>query len=349
VRLLLAAAALLGVSACAELGVIDDGTSVSVGKPSDGLLRAGKRLPDKGEGFMTREVWRTRGNRYGTDELLDLITGVGRRLATTSKIRLVVADLSSNRGGAAKKWHRSHQSGRDVDLVYFMRDKDGKPFEADAMRVFDREGRAVDGSGITVDIPRMWELVKLLITAPEADVQWTFLYAPIAQKILDHAAAIGEPELLINRARMTLKQPGDSAPHNDHMHVRVYCSAHDRAYGCTDIGPMELLAEREAERREGKDLAARIAALAVEPSGPPSVAAAVASAGPSGVAVAMRPPLSVTGPVCTGMPAITTSLSAPACTAPAASAIAAPVADPPGSALLRLLRAGFHPLLRGGN
>jgi hypothetical protein len=29
--------------------------------------------------------------------------------------------------------------------------------------------------------------------------------------------------------------------------VRVYCSAADRAYGCADIGPMELLAEREAE------------------------------------------------------------------------------------------------------
>ena len=37
------------------------------------LLRAalaGKRLPDSGEGFTTRAVWKTRGNRYGTDELL---------------------------------------------------------------------------------------------------------------------------------------------------------------------------------------------------------------------------------------------------------------------------------------
>ncbi|MDX2089299.1 MAG: penicillin-insensitive murein endopeptidase [Kofleriaceae bacterium] len=342
VRLLLAAAALLGGAACAELGVIDDGTSISIGKPSDGMLRAGKRLPDAGEGFMTRAVWRTRGNRYGTDEMIDLITGVGRRLATTSKIRLVVADLSSNRGGAAKKWHRSHQSGRDVDLVYFMRDKDGKPFEADAMRVFDREGRAVDGSGITVDIPRMWELVKALITAPEADVQWTFLYAPIAQKILDHALAIGEPELLVNRARMTLKQPGDSAPHNDHMHVRIYCSPHDRAFGCMDIGPLELLAERDAERREGKDLAARIAALSLEPAGPPSVASTLASAGPSGIAAAVGAPLEV----CTAAPTMATSMSAASCPAPASTTVGTPITEPPGSALLRLLRAGFHPLLR---
>ena len=330
VRPLLAAAAWLGLAACAELGVIHDGTSISVGRPSDGALRDGKRLPDRGEGFMTRDVWRTRGNRYGTDEMLDLITGIGRQLARTGSTRLVVADLSSKRGGAAKQWHRSHQSGRDVDLVYFMRDKDGKPFEADAMRVFDREGRATDGSGITVDIPRMWELVKALITAPEADVQWTFLYAPIAQKILDHAQQLGEPDALIARARMTLKQPGDSAPHNDHMHVRIYCSPRDRAFGCVDIGPRELLAEREAERREGRDLASRIAALAFD------VPVSTATLDEPSVAVCTpAPPADPVG-VCRAPEGAAAHVTTTA---------AAPMAEPSGNALLRLLRSGFHPLV----
>jgi hypothetical protein len=34
------------------------------------------------------------------------------------------------------------------------------------------------------------------------------------------------------------------------MHVRVYCSRGDREFGCTDMGPMELLAERDAERSQ---------------------------------------------------------------------------------------------------
>ena len=46
------------------------------------------------------------------------------------------------------------------------------------------------------------------------------------------------------------KQPGDSAPHNDHLHVRIYCPIEDRQFGCVDRGRLELLAEREAERRQ---------------------------------------------------------------------------------------------------
>jgi hypothetical protein len=41
--------------------------------------------------------------------------------------------------------------------------------------------------------------------------------------LLDHARAIGEPEGLIDLAAASMSQPSDSAPHNDHMHVRIYC------------------------------------------------------------------------------------------------------------------------------
>jgi penicillin-insensitive murein DD-endopeptidase len=236
------------LAGCAELGVVSDGSSISVGKPSHGYLVEGIRLPDRGDGFVTRDVWRARENRYGTDELIDLITAVARRMRTQVRdVKLVVADLSGRGGGERIAFHRSHQTGRDVDLLYYMRDASGQPFEPDAMHVFNRYARAADGSGIAIDIPRTWTLVKELITAPEAAVQWVFMYEPIAQRLIEHAEKIGEPPALIARARKTCRQPGDSARHDDHMHVRVYCSAADRAYGCVDIGPMELLAEREAE------------------------------------------------------------------------------------------------------
>src|SRR5262249_11301890 len=89
----LALAAML--AGCAELGVISDGTSISVGKPSQGYLVEGARLPDRGEGFTTREVWLARDNRYGTDELIDLVIGVARRMhRQVPGVKLVVADLS---------------------------------------------------------------------------------------------------------------------------------------------------------------------------------------------------------------------------------------------------------------
>lgn len=236
------------LAGCAELGVVSDGTAISVGKPSHGYLIEGVRLPDRGEGYLTREVWRARGNRFGTDEVIDLVTAVARRMQTHVRdVKLVVADLSGKGGGERSAFHRSHQSGRDVDLLYYMRDATGQPFEPDAMHVFNAAARATDGSGLTVDVARTWMLVKELVTAPEAPVQWVFMYEPIARRLIEQAQRIGEPEALIARARKTLKQPGDSARHDDHLHVRVYCSAADKAYGCVDMGPMELLAEHEAE------------------------------------------------------------------------------------------------------
>jgi penicillin-insensitive murein endopeptidase len=164
--------------------------------------------------------------------------------------RLVIADLSQNAGGAAHLFHKSHQTGRDVDILYYVRDALGNAFEPDAMHVFNRKLVAVDGSGITLDVPRTWALVRELLTAREAYVQYIFMYAPIAEKLIDYAKAHDESETVIARAMKTLKQPGDSAPHNDHLHVRIYCPENDRVYGCVDIGPLEMLAEREAEAQQ---------------------------------------------------------------------------------------------------
>ncbi len=255
------------VTGCVELGVVTDGTSISVGKTSGGYLVDGKRLPDKGEGFLTREVWLARDNRFGTDELVELILGVARRVATQPAVeaektpRLVIGDMSSRHGGSSlanTAFHRSHQSGRDADFVYPMRDADGKPLEPDAMHAFDGRGRSHDKSNVSLDVPRTWALVKELVSAPEATVQFIFMYEPIARLVLEHAAANGEPPQVIAKARLALRQPGDSARHDDHMHVRIYCSSTDREFGCVDFGPMELYAEREAEHSQLLQLVADV-------------------------------------------------------------------------------------------
>jgi penicillin-insensitive murein DD-endopeptidase len=238
-------ALLVLLAGCADLGVIGDATSVSLGRPSRGVLVEGARMPDRGEGFVTPEPWRVRGNRYGTDELVDLLTGVARRLAPLQRERLSIADLSMRGGGPARTWHASHQSGRDVDLLYYVRDRAGNPVEPQEMRAFDATGRATDGSGDTVDVARMWLLARELITAPEAPVQWIFVYEPLAARIIAHAESVGEPAPLIAKVRLALRQPGRAAPHDDHVHVRIYCSAADKAYGCLDHGPMELMETRD--------------------------------------------------------------------------------------------------------
>lgn len=277
---------------CAELGVISDGTSISVGKPNRGRLVDGVRLPDRGDGFVTREVWRARGNRFGTDELVDLLTAVGRRMQVHARdARLVVADLSGRGGGERIAFHRSHQSGRDVDLLFYARDAAGKPIEPESMQRFNATGHAVDGSGVTLDVPRTWLLVKELLTAPEAVVQWVFVHEPIAKRLLEHAERTGEPEPVLARARTAMRQPSAVARHDDHMHVRVYCAAADRAYGCVDFGPMELLAEREAESSPVHELLGAIAASPRASAAGVAVDAVCVAPGVAGVSWAVAAPV----------------------------------------------------------
>ena len=265
------AAALALVAGCAELGVVSDGTSVSLGKPSNGQIVDGVKLPTQGEGYFTRDRWKTRNNRYGIEELVNLIKSAASRVQAASRgPRLVVADLSGHGGGPVHTWHRSHQSGRDVDLVYFMLDKDGKPFEAETMYELAADGTAKDGSGMRIDIPRTWRLVRELLTAHEATVQYVFMYAPIADMLAEHAEKRGEPAALILRARKAMKQPGDSAPHNDHMHVRIFCPKADRAFGCQDFGPLDLWFEREAEIAAMEAASRNAPVDAITPAIPPS-------------------------------------------------------------------------------
>jgi len=241
---ILAAILAIGGAGCAALGVVDDGTSVSWGKANKGGITNPVRLPDDGDGYRVPSRWSERGIRWGTDELIDLVVQVSRRFAIDwPSARVTVADLSPQRGGPSR-WHRSHQSGRDVDLVFFATDEAGRPFELEEMRRFGDDGVTIDdaevkGPKLVFDTAKNWSLVRAIVEHPGAPVQHVFVYEPLALMMLDHARAVGEPESIIARARELLKQPGDSAPHDDHLHVRILCSPADLVYGCRDYGIFE--------------------------------------------------------------------------------------------------------------
>lgn len=235
--LILAAASALG--GCAALGVIDDGTTISWGRANGGGITSPARLPDDGDGYRVPTTWRERGLRYGTDELVDTIIAAGRRVELEwPGSRLSVADLSPQRGGSSQ-WHKSHQSGRDVDLLFYVTDAAGRPVDPDDMRHFDKDGQSIndgDKAHVVFDTARNWSLIRALIEVSTAEVQRVFIFDPLKEMLLDHARALGEPDALIERASQILGQPGDSAKHDDHMHVRILCAPTDQVYGCRDYG-----------------------------------------------------------------------------------------------------------------
>jgi penicillin-insensitive murein endopeptidase len=243
----------LGLAGCPRHGLVDDGTSISYGPSNRGKLVNPVRLPRSGDGYWTPPRWAERGLRYGTDELVELLVFVGRRLdRDQSGMRMGVADLSPLRGGPSA-WHHSHQTGRDVDLLFFATDAAGAPVELSAMPVFDATGAATLPSDmpdnprtaqdesvreVRFDIARNWLLVRALIENPIAPVQYMFIADPLKQLMLDHARLAGEPEGLIQKASFLLHQPGDALPHDDHMHVRIFCAPSDRTHGCSDRGAL---------------------------------------------------------------------------------------------------------------
>lgn len=244
-------AACIALTGCPQHGLVHDGTSISYGPSNRGTLIYPTRLPDRGEGYWTPRRWATRGLRYGTDELISLLVYVGRRIERESPgARVGIADLSPRRGGPSA-WHRSHQTGRDADLLFFATDITGTPIELRAMLPFASDGTAVLPPGhpglralfggpaartVYFDVARNWLLVRALIENPVAPVQFLFISDALKQMLIDHARAVGEPEHLIQKAGFLLHQPGDSLPHNDHIHVRIYCAPSDRVHGCRDRG-----------------------------------------------------------------------------------------------------------------
>jgi penicillin-insensitive murein endopeptidase len=155
--------------------------------------------------------------------------------------RVTVADLSWEHGGASQ-WHKSHQSGRDVDLVFFVTDEAGRSVDPEDMRQFDARGVSLPIEGqpkLLFDVARNWTLVRALVEHQGPPLQRVFIFDPLKEMLLDHARAIGEPEWLIAEAAILLHQPGDSLPHDDHMHVRISCTAEDAPFGCEDYGKLD--------------------------------------------------------------------------------------------------------------
>jgi penicillin-insensitive murein DD-endopeptidase len=221
----------------------NDGTTISLGWAYGGTLRQGARLPRRGTGWRIPPRWLERGNRYGTYELISLVKRVARRVHREARRSVVgIADLSPE-GGGPSRWHRSHQSGRDVDVLLFARDGRGRRLSSRAMIGFKLDGsskrRCTHGqrwSKRFFDAERNWLLIRAFLDDPKTEVQYLYLYEPLKQLVLAHARRIGEPAWLVAYADAIIAQPIGSSRHHDHLHVRIYCPANDLQFACKD-GP----------------------------------------------------------------------------------------------------------------
>lgn len=200
--------------------------SVSAGYVNGGALIHGRHL-NEGNGIRYLPG---RTLHFGTEELVGLLERSGRRLYRRFGTPLSVGDLSARQGGPAAR-HRSHQSGRDADLVFFVRDQRGRPVELRDYAAFDGAGRALAG-GYRFDTARNWALVEALLTDPLVRPEMIFISYPLRARLLQWARSHGASATVVARAQRTLLQPRHVHPHDNHFHVRIGCPAGDR--GCQE-------------------------------------------------------------------------------------------------------------------
>jgi len=213
----------------------DDKHSYSLKNASDGYLVRGVRLKPRGLHHVVLKPTVRRGYHWGTRELVGALKRAARQVAAKYPgSKLQVANMSKEGGGDITP-SVSHNSGRDADVSFYIMDRRGRPVMRDGFTRFDARGHSGD---VRFDAARNWAFVKALLTDPSIQVQWMFCSHSLRGLLLEHARKAGEAASLVDRAGQVLGQPGNSSPHAEHFHVRLYCARHERLAGCLNYGTM---------------------------------------------------------------------------------------------------------------
>ncbi len=223
--------------------LLEGSVSTSLRNPNDGALEGGVPLPLRASGLVFNPT-RDPTHRHGTVEVVQaLVRAAGIVAEELGGQPVFVNDLSLPRGGPIPR-HSSHQSGRDVDVFFYLLDEAGTP--ATPVGAFlDPTGHGVDfknlqdGSddvALRLDVPRTWRFVQGLIEDQEAHLQRIFVAEHLRALLLAHAKTTGASPSTVQRFSEMTCQP--SYPHDDHFHFRFFCTAEDIAHGCRDGEPI---------------------------------------------------------------------------------------------------------------
>jgi len=194
--------------------------SLSGGYPNDGWQLRGKRLRPARE-LRIREASRERV--YGHPALVLMLGRSARDVAKAAPHSvLLVGDLSAKLGGPLSG-HRSHQSGRDADVAFYVTDLRGKPVPSTDYVAFDGDGNAKDGRPLLFDDERNWLLVQSWARDRRAGLSHIFVSWPLRDRLLTYARSQPRFAPYVVQATALLKQPENGEAHDDHFHVRITC------------------------------------------------------------------------------------------------------------------------------
>lgn len=195
---------------------IPAGDSNSSGTAQAGRLEGGIAM-QSGKGYRVRNPSRA----YGT---VTAVTLIDRCISDTkSKYRrahdLWIGDLSYKAGGHMPP-HKSHQSGRDADISYYMRRVDN-PYRFNV------------ATPRNLDVVKTWYLFEKFLATGK--VSYIFVDYPLQKVLYEHARKRGKSKAYLDKVFQYPQGRGSSRGiirysrgHDDHFHIRFKCDSDDK-------------------------------------------------------------------------------------------------------------------------
>jgi LysM repeat protein len=193
----------------------------SVGAAADGKLVAGMQLPE-GKGYFRRRPQAAWGTNHAIHHIQRAVSAVRNRFPRLHD--LAIGDISARSGGPLGE-HKSHQSGRDVDIgLYYGERPPGYPESF------------VRATTSNLDVQATWTLLEALATTAHTDagVEVMFLDYALQKLVYEWAEeqgvsrhTLGEmfqyPRGEASASGLIRHEPG----HDTHVHVRFKCPRND--------------------------------------------------------------------------------------------------------------------------
>jgi penicillin-insensitive murein endopeptidase len=203
----------------------------SIGSPTEGHLLGGAHLDEAGY-LRVVPAYTAEDVRWGLEPLVAMIDRAARQVRRQYPEAITSVGHLSRQGGGEIDRHRSHESGRDADIGFFVRSATGRQLLAPHFVPFRGDGSAASWPGANFDDAKNWTLVAAMVSDPEAHVTHIFVAAPLRARLLAYAERMGVSSAVRIRAAEVLQQPRGALPHDDHFHVRIGCPAH--MSGCVE-------------------------------------------------------------------------------------------------------------------
>ncbi len=192
--------------------------SQSIGSASGGRLADAREIPKDNSVYIRKN----RDGIFGTDETVAILQWLAHsmQIRYPGTVPMVIGDLS-RKGGGSFKPHLSHQSGRDVDIGYYLAgNTKAKRFKHATRQNFDLE--------------KNWAMVELLLKTGR--VQYLFIDRKLHKLLFEKALEMGWNE---EETRKLFEAPIGRRPksgiirhvkgHINHIHVRFHCPSNDKS------------------------------------------------------------------------------------------------------------------------